>query len=138
VQKAGAKIETDLYMPDKRYYSFSLDFFYKEKDEEDRKRVRKLVGDHRIDRNGKLIEPGVPIPLKMAINKINTGGKILILDKEVSELRLWAWGGSRFTKLVEGLILEPGYYHVSIESTSDIPELTGTTVTFNVAFGHSK
>ncbi|MBI5556779.1 MAG: hypothetical protein HY885_04015 [Deltaproteobacteria bacterium] len=138
VQRAGNKIETELQVLERREYSFSLRFGFKENDEVDRARVKKLVGDHMIDKYGKLVEPGIPIPLRLRINVVDVAGERTIFEKEISEQGLWAWGGVDFAKLIESMILKPGHYRISVETLKDIPELIGIPVTFNISFGHSK
>jgi hypothetical protein len=137
LQKAGNKIETDFRVAEFREHSFTLDFGFKKNDEVDRERVRKFVGDPGQDKYGKQVEPGIPIPLRIRLNLVEAAGERTIFEKEISELRLWAWNGS-FTKLIETTNLKPGHYRIRVESLKDIPELVGTPITFVIAFGHSK
>lgn len=139
IQKAGNKVETGLRLDEERYYSFSLRLYYRENDEEDRKRVRKLVGDATLGVNGKFIEPGIPIPLRLKINLVDLAtGERTIVEKKISELELWEHGNGYFSKLVYAAKLKPGGYRISVESVKDMPELEGIPVTFEIAFGHFK
>jgi len=134
VQKSGSKIETELRIVEDKEYRFALLLLYKEGDQEDRARVRKLAGGHMIDKNGKVIEPGIPILLRFKINVIDASGERPMLEQEVSELRLSAWGSGHFNKQIFYLALKPGRYRVSVESLKDVPELFGTPVTFQIGF----
>lgn len=122
VQKAGSKVETDLRIVEYRPYYFSLRFNFKEGDRADRARVKELVGDNE-EYGG---DHGVPTPLKLKISVIEPAGEREIVDKEVSDLRLWSWGGDNFDKHIDYIKLKPGIYRVSIESLHDAPELVGT------------
>lgn len=134
VQKAGSKVETELQIVEDKEYRFTLLFLYKENDEEDRARVRKLAGGQGVDKNFKLIEPGIPISLKVKINIIDSTGERTMFEQEVSELSLSGWGSGRFSKRIIYLTLKPGHYRVSIETLKDVPELLGTSVIFQIGF----
>lgn len=128
VQKAGTKIETELLVAEYREYIFSLQFLFKG-DDEDRKRVKKLVGEARHVKNG---DPGVPTPLRFTINVIDTTGEHPIRDQVIPELRLISWSGNSFDKLIDYVVLKPGRYRIRVESLKDAPELDGTTITFSI------
>lgn len=131
VQKAGSKVETDLRIVEYRPYYFSLRFNFKEGDRADRARVNKLVGDDYQDKYG---DPGVPTPLKLKISVIEPAGERVIVDKEVSGLRLRSWGADNFDKHIDMIKLKPGIYRVSIESLQDAPELIGTPIALRIYY----
>lgn len=134
VQKAGSKVETEMRIVEEKEYRFALVFMYNKGDRVDGERVRKLAGDAMIDKNGKLVEPGIPILLRLKINVIDASGERQILEQEVSELRLSSYGSDHFNKQIIYLTLKPGYYRVSLESLMDVPELIGTPVIFQIGF----
>lgn len=121
VQKAGNKVETDLRIVEHREYTFSLQFTFKEDDQEDRVRVKKLVGSAWKDEG----DTGIPTPLKLKVSVIEPAGERVIVDKEVPELRLRSWGGNFFQKHIDYVTLEPGLHRVSVVSLQDAPDLTG-------------
>jgi hypothetical protein len=127
VHKAGTKIETDVRIVERHLYSFTLSFLYK--DEADRVRVRKLTGGNETDKTGKILEPGVPIPVKVTIFKQDAEGRHLLFSQEFSEQRLYSWGGSLDKKIAD-TFLETGNYTISVESLQDIPELKDTVIIF--------
>ena len=129
VQKAGNKVETKLRVVEHREYIFSLRFGFKENDEEDRSRVKKLVGDDGQFKNG---DPGIPTPLRFKISVIDATGERPMLEQVIPELRLRSWGGDSFKKHIAYVILKPGHYRISIESLKDVPELVGTPIAFSI------
>lgn len=133
VQKAGNKLETEIKVAEHRAYLFHLRFLFNENDERDRARVRKLVGGAGIDKYGNLVEPGIPVALRIRINLIDATGEKLILEKEFFELKLSAHADSYFSKQIIGLPLLPGHYRISIESLMDVPELLGTDIFLIIA-----
>lgn len=134
VQQAGNKVETELRVVEHRGYSFDLRLMYKKGDQANRERVRKLAGRYEQDKNGKLIEPGVPILLRLKIDVIDDSGVNPMLEQGVSELKLTSWGGDSFNKRIAEVPLKPGRYRISIESLRDVPELLGTPVILRVGF----
>jgi len=134
VQKAGRKVETEMRIDEEKEYRLALLFMYKKGESADFERVGKLAGRYDKDKSGRLIEPGVPIALRLKIFVIESSGDRLIFEQDVSELRTTSVGSGQFNKQVAYLILKPGHYHVSIESLKDVPELIGTPVDFQIAF----
>lgn len=132
VQKAGNKVEIEFRAAEHRGYFFNLLLMYKEGDQEDRARVRKLAGSYEKDKNGKLIEPGIPIVLRFKINVIDDSGERPMLEQEIPVLGLTSWGGDSFSKQITTVILKPGRYRISVESLKDAPELVGTPVIFSI------
>jgi len=132
VQQAGNKVEIEYQAVEHRGYFFNLRLMYKEGDQEDRARVRKLAGSYEKDKNGKLIEPGTPIELKFKIYTIDSAGERPMLEQKFSVLGLTSWGGDSFDRQIAMVILKPGRYRISVESLKDAPELVGTPVIFSI------
>lgn len=132
VQKSGSKIETELRIVEGNVYRFALSLMYKKGDQADHERVRKLAGRYEKDKNGKLIEPGVPILLRLRINVIDASGERPMFEQEISELRVTSDGPDSFNKRIIDLTLKPGHYRVSIESLKNVPELLGTPIIFKI------
>ena len=130
MQKAGSKVETDLRIVEYRAYYFSLRFNFKGDDETEYARVKELVGDNK-EYGG---DHGVPTPLKLKISVIEPAGERVIVDKVVSDLRLWSWGADHFFKHIDYIKLKPGIYRVSVESLQDAPELIGTPTALRIYY----
>jgi len=129
LQKLGSNIEIEMHITEYKEYVFALDFMYKENDQADRDRVKKLVGDSSHDGDF-----GILTPLHLKISAIDALEGKTILDHEFKKLKLVSWGADNFEKHITGIKLKPGNYLIMIESLSNIPELVGTQVTFRVAY----
>lgn len=133
VHQAGAAVSTELRIVEERSYPFHLKFMFNEKDRADQERVRKLVGYHQKDRNGKFTEPGIQIPLKITINIIDSSGERLFLEREV--LTMGMDGGPAinfFDREIDFIQLPPGLYRVMVQSLKDITELVNTKVILGI------
>ena len=130
VHQAGATVLTELRIVEERRYPFSLKFMYNEKDKADQERVRKLVGGHEKDKHGKLLEPGIPIPLKLTIDVIDSSGERTLLEKDVLAFGEYCHGINFFDRDYDLIQLSPGLYRVTVQSLKDIPELADTKVIF--------
>ncbi len=128
IQKAGSRVEMDIRIVSAIEYRFSLLYLYNQNDPLDIQRVRKLAGYANLDK------PGVPVLLRLNIRLVDSTGKKLILEQDVSDIRVVAAGAGSYTKKIIYLNLAPGHYRVSIESLKDVPELIGTPVEFLIAF----
>jgi len=133
VHQAGATVMTELRIVDKYKYPFVLRFEYKEKDKADQERVRKLVGSGGRNKwTGKIIDPGIPIPLKLTISIIELSGERILSEKNVLALGEDAHGINYFERDIDRnqIKIPPGLYRVTVQSVKDIPELANTKVFF--------
>lgn len=137
VQRAGSKIETELRIVEKRLYTIKLLFMFKDGDQEDYARVRKLAGDSAIDKSRKLVDPGIPILLRLKIIQIDAQGQKLLFEKESSEQPCYATGTGRISKRIEDIKLDVGHYKISVENLKDVPELEGTKINFVITFAYT-
>jgi hypothetical protein len=135
VQKAGNKVETPLKIVKQREYIFSLLFSYKKGDEIDRARVRKLTGGYEVVKSGKVMEPGIPTPVKLRVIAIEATGEKLVYEKETDPI-LTSWGGDSFAKNIAYVVLQPGDYRIRVESLKDAPELAGTFIAIGIGYYH--
>ena len=133
VYQAGATVSADLRISEKNrnketdHYPFDLKFMFKEGDEADRARVQKLAGGGGTI-NGWPAEPGIAIPLKITIHVIDTSGEKPFLEKEILTKAIWSEEIDSFCRKIDFIHLPPGYYHITVTSLKDIPELAGTEV----------
>jgi Domain of unknown function (DUF5625) len=143
VEKAGAKIDIEIEIVDYRGYTFALDFMFKEDDQADRARIKKLVGDSppSYSPNGDYGDPGAPTPLRFSIHRIEANAsQQVVFDKQYTHLRLMSWGGDSFDKnLAPPLMpLKPGNYRIHLESLADMPEFVGIPVFFSMGSNYLK
>ncbi len=134
VQQAGNKVETELQVHEYRPYIFDLRLGFVEKDSEDRERVKKLAGDYGRSKEGKLLKPGVAVPLRLRISVIDSFPEKTLLEREILEEEMWAYGADNFKKRIAIVPLKPGHYRISVESLKDMPELIGTTVALGIGY----
>lgn len=135
IQKAGNKVEIKLRVVERRHYLFNILLMYKEGDQVDRARVRKLAGAYDMDKSGKLIEPGVPIQLRFKIYSIEAEEERTLLENTIlqsEEIRTISHSATSFNKQFAVVDLKPGHYRISVESLKDVPELIGTPVMFQI------
>jgi hypothetical protein len=130
VHQSGATVSTELRVVEKHKYPFFLVFMFNEKDRADQERVRKLIGSGGKNKlTGKLVDPGIPIPLKITINVIDSSGERLFLEKEVLTMGMDSGPAINFfDRKVDLIELLPGLYRVTVQSLKDIPELMNTKV----------
>lgn len=135
LQKAGGKVEAQFRITDDRLYSFNLRYMFREGDRLDLFRVRKLTGGYERDKNGVLIDPGVPYSLRLIVSEIESTGEKSLIDEvfQIHKLELFSWGGNSFTKEMIALRLNKGHYKATVISLQDVPELGDTLINFSVA-----
>jgi len=133
VHKAGSTVSTDLRINESNrnketdHYPFDLKFMFRKGDEQDRARVRKLAGGGGTI-NGQPAEPGIPILLKITIHAINTSSENPFLEKEILTKATWSEDIDSFCRKIDFIHLPLGFYHITVTSLKDIPELTGTEI----------
>lgn len=137
-QKAGSIFTAELRVMEHRSYEFALLLKAKKGISiEEAKRLIKLAGDFGRDKNGKLIRPGISLPLKLRVSAIESSGERVVYDKEIHEEEALGAGGMGIEKLIDVIDLRPGRYKVSIQSLKDIPELAETPITFGIYGWHN-
>ena len=132
-QKAGFKVEMDFRVSEFDVFNFDFLLAFKEKDPLDRDRVKKLAGDYAQDKDGKLVQPGVPIPIRIRLNAREPSALEGVFEKEFREERMYAYSDTYYQTEITRLRLKPGTYHIVIENLKDVPALQGTPVTLNIA-----
>jgi hypothetical protein len=131
MQKSGDKIDAKFRVVDHREYSLGLEFGFKDDNQEDRERVRKLVGDDGQFING---DSGVPTPLRVNILEIRESGDRLFFEQELQTSRLRSWTGNKFVKHISYVRLKPGDYRVRVESLENVAELAEIPMAFSIGF----
>ena len=132
-QSAGFKIDTTVQVTDHNAYEFGFKLGFREGDEADRKRVLKLAGDPRRDKAGKLIGPGVSIPVRLRISSVNPSDLEHTFEKEFVEVQQTAVSDTDVYAEITTVRLKRGTYRVTVENLKVIPELKGTPIRLYVA-----
>jgi len=137
----GANANIEFHAPLSKYYVFYLDLRFKEGDEVDRQRVRKLAGSGAntvtIDpvsniRTFHPVDTGLPIPVHLVISRLAGNRAIVVLDLTSADHTLEGWGSSEYSKIIAGITLEPGRYRAHIEALDNVPALQDVPVAFDV------
>lgn len=142
-QKAGSVFTTELRVVEHRSYIFSLALGVKkgatrEETMENARRLDELAGKFGRDKSGKqpwggkLLRPGISIPLKLKITAIDSAGERIVYDKEIHEEERISVGQRGFAKLIDSIELNRGLYRINIQSLKDIPELAESPITFGI------
>lgn len=137
IAKAGSKIETDLNIVEHNIYTFSLRFFFRGNDKEDRGRVLKLTGGSELDASGKPVEPGVPTPVYLKIYAVNPKSQQQqLIYAENLDPHMTKAADDHFKKGLADIELQPGHYRVSVETLQDAPEWAMFRIAFGIANDH--
>ena len=132
-QSAGFKVDTTVQVTDYNAYEFGFKLGFREGDEADRKRVLKLAGDPRRDKAGKLIGPGVSVPVRLRISSVNPSDLEHTFEKEFVEVQRTAVSDTHTYSSITEIRLKRGVYRISIENLKAVHELKGTPVSLYVA-----
>lgn len=125
----GSEAETEFIISEDSYYSFLLVFKYK--NQTDREKVKKLVGDV----GGKQPDLGIPTPVVLEVVQLDvplTDDEHIVSNMSGKSFRLTSWGGGKFHKETTRIPLMPGHYRARITSITDIPELEDTSIEFEI------
>jgi len=122
----GAIVDTEFSVPTAMTYAFTLDLRFAESDRRERDRLEKLAGTGQY-RDGRQINTGLPIPVRLRVERLDKSGAASILDAEFTDHDLESHGSGHFSKRVTYIRLEPARYRAKIEALEDIPALAGVT-----------
>jgi hypothetical protein len=137
LEHKGIVAEFDFEIVEHKSYRFYLDFHYLEGDQEERSRVRKIIGGDGVDKNGKPREPGIPTPIKLTIFMKTKESMIMEYQKEMTPL-LTTWGGDSFSKNLGYCRLKPGLYHAVLESFSEHSVYSTISTSFDIGSNNIK
>ena len=129
-QRAGARVTQQFRIVKKKSYLFYLRL--RVKDQTERRRLWALMGGQRHEKTGPAGEVVLPIPLHFRVEAVSPNASAVLFDLDVSDLALLSWSSDSLSKLIAEIPLEPGNYRVVVESFADIPELTGTPISFEI------
>ncbi len=83
LEQSGTIADFQFRVTEHNVYYYYLEFKFPEESQVERALLRKLLGGTAKDRTGKLQEPGIPIPIKLTVTKINQGMEEKIYGKEI-------------------------------------------------------
>lgn len=139
--RAGAVFVMDLDAGHKTYtYAFYLNFSPADSPQE-LQRVTTVLGLKESGNGGTykngsgqvcLVRTGISVPLRLTISRVYEGGESVVYDRRIE--KLWGFGGngSRVSRLIDFVSLEPAHYKVRLEVLAVVDDLVGVPVRFNV------
>jgi Domain of unknown function (DUF5625) len=113
-------------------YSYSIAFHFPENDQLERARIRKIVGGHAVDKNGKPLEPGVPTPINLTIFSVCKDGKEVEVYSKDADPILTSWGSESFVKNIGSQVMNSGMYRARITNKRASPEFSSIPITFEM------
>jgi hypothetical protein len=131
----GSMVDAQFHVSRADGYTLYLNLDFKEGDADDRDRVRKLVGSSGYDGTGpgaRQIDPGLSIPVRLSVGRVDAGKTWSVLDDVFTDHRLEGYSATDYSKIITEVRLERGDYRVRIEALADIPELSGRPVHFDI------
>jgi hypothetical protein len=125
----GSVAEVQFRVPRTQHaYSFFLNLYFKEGDRQERDRVQRLAGTGAHDYEGRPIDTGLAIPVRLIIERIGNNVSKPILDRVFTDHELLAYGFDHYSKRITHVRLEAGRYRARIEALENIRELAGVPV----------
>src|SRR5262249_21348327 len=107
------------------------------RDRENRERVRKLAGTGAY-RDGRQVDTGSAIPVRLHVERIGNDGTSSILDKMFTNHDLEGMTADYFSKIITRIRLAPGRYRARVEALENIPELADISVHFNLLVAYDR
>jgi hypothetical protein len=132
VHQTGATVSSEVRIVKNGAYRYPFFLIFPFKDNEERERVRKLVGGPGRYKNGQFAEPGIPINLKITISIIEPSGERILSEQEVFTVGIEATDVHCFIREIEQhkFRMSPGLYRVTVENLKGIPEFADIKVVF--------
>jgi hypothetical protein len=135
--KKGSVAEAEFSIATSKTYSFYLNLHFTKGDRQSTERVRRLAGTGGY-RDGRQVETGHAIPVRLRAERIGNNGASSILDRVFTDHDLEAMAADHFSKIVTRIRLEPGRYRARVEALENIPELEDIPVHFNLHVAYDR
>lgn len=135
--RKGEVIETELRILEHRNYEFDLVFRFRHLDEDDRRRVEKLLGDDYKNIYGQY-QLQNQVVLSLRIWAANPAGNQSVFDRILENYESGGGTGGFFTtRRLEKVRLRPGLYRLRVESLQDVPALATVPIEFHVGWSYN-
>jgi hypothetical protein len=155
----GSAVEAEFSVATTRTYTFYLNLHFREgdqdrvpagkavltqqelkllkRDRQNKERVRKLAGTGAY-RDGRQIDTGLAIPVRLRIERIGNNDASSIFDRMFTNHDLEGTTADYFSKRITRIRLEPGRYRARVEALENIPELEDISVHFNLLVAYDR
>lgn len=127
-QTAGSRVDVAFRVPEYRAFEFGVKLRFREGDDKDRQRVLKLAGDPRRDQAGKLIAPGISIPLRVRLVSLNPSDLEQAYEREYAEQQRSGVSDTDVYSEIATFRLKPGPYRITVENVKVVREIQDTPV----------
>ena len=114
-----------------------MNLYFRKGDGQNREHVNKLAGTGAY-RDGRQIDTGLAIPVRLRVERIGNNGASSILDRMFTDHDREGMAADHFSKLVTRIRLEPGRYRARVEALENIPELEDISVHFSLLVAHDR
>jgi len=135
--KQGLRCRTEFSVATAKTYTFYLNLHFREGDSQNKERVRKLAGTGAY-RDGRQIDTGLAIPVRLRVERIGNIGASSIFDRMFTNHDLEGTAADHFSKLITRIRLEPGRYRARVEALENIPELEDISVHFSMLVAYDR
>ncbi len=123
LSQKGVVAEFDFEVTEHWIYNFAIRFRWTpEEDQNERSRIRKIIGGYELDQSNNPLEPGILTPIELTIIKKDGNVESIAYKKTMTPI-LTSWGGDAyapgsgaFTKNIGHCDLAPGTYRVLLKS----------------------
>jgi hypothetical protein len=136
VSRAGSSIDTDFKADKRRLYHFDIRFDYV--DQQDLRRVLKLVGDGSRFPDGRYGTPGIIVPIHLKVFEIEGARSRIIYDDTIATQGHYRhrFGPTigHYDRTIANVVLNPGRYKVQATTIKQVPEFLGMTTRFSIGY----
>jgi len=133
----GSVVEAEFTVATRKTYTFYLNLHFRAGNGQNKERVRKLAGTGAY-RDGRQIDTGLSIPVRLRVEQIGNNGVSSILDGVFADHDLEGMTAHYFSKIMTRIRLEPGRYRATMEALENVPELEDISVHFNLLVAHDR
>src|SRR5215510_918685 len=133
----GSVVEAEFSVAARKTYTFYLNLYFTKGDGRHTERVRKLAGTGAY-RDGRQVDTGLAIPVRLHVEHIGDNGVTSILDKVFTNHDLEGTTADYFSKIIARIRLEPGRYRARVEALENLPQLEDISVHFNLHVAYDR
>ncbi len=132
LDKGGEHLEFEMNIKEKQTYAFGLTFKVKKDEPGDMSRLMRLVGDQGQYPDGRYVDLGVPLKVKLQVSSDKKNINPFEFNKVETEIAVYSWGADNRNKKITNLLLEPGIYKVQVENMLAAPDFAGRSINFHI------
>ena len=137
ISRVNNSVAKDFSIVERRSYHFDIRFDYV--DQQDLRRVLKLVGDGSRFPDGRYGTPGIPVAIHLKVTEVIEGAppRIIYDDTIATQGHYRHRFGptiGHYDRTIANVVLNPGRYEVRATTVADLPEFRGTTTHLSIGY----